>query len=605
MGNVTCYAPTQVAQAERLLLRPPLRPVAAVWHVAHLPLDQVDAMQPISPTTGARGPVVALDYLFGPSTPAALYSTDPPPSHPAFVVVHEAIGHVADVGDVQLDRGSYGGSDGSGYDAWELTANVPGRPLYVHITSNQGAALLIRIAAAVVARAIRCGAVSGGAVQTRRCVYAATGTSAPPLAVAIDGDIYVVRADGSARQRLTAYGRNSSPRISPHATLIAYLSLPRGVTPSENQPGTHNVWIVPTDGRPDGSSAYRLTATDLHADRGSLAWSPDGHHLAFYHGASIVVCAIPQRTCAPAYRLRASDPNPFAGTAFAWAPDSHRLAVALPPPLAPAPGTPATSPAVLRVAVIRPGIGTTVATIRFPFAAAATVTPDGAALAWMPNGHYLLQPIRKVGGPGTVCARGGWTATQDTPARSVGAVLSPRSPLRSHHDHFSDRLLVETRVGGTHPQLAGVWDVSAGGGTPHLLLGTASGTAVDPTRYPAIADATHFLLSPDGRLLATDPSGRFWVAHTDGSGGRLVSTSNGQAGRVETLPTQFAWLPDSAGLAYVVATNGAGLPAGHVMLRLYGVALRGGAPRLLLSVTGHDEGALDLTQPFRCVDCAG
>jgi len=554
MGNVTCYAPTQVAQAERLLLRPPLRPVAAVWHVAHLPLDQVDAMQPISPTTGARGPVVALDYLFGPSTPAALYSTDPPPSHPAFVVVHEAIGHVADVGDVQLDRGSYGGSDGSGYDAWELTANVPGRPLYVHITSNQGAALLIRIAAAVVARAIRCGAVSGGAVQTRRCVYAATGTSAPPLAVAIDGDIYVVRADGSARQRLTAYGRNSSPRISPHATLIAYLSLPRGVTPSENQPGTHNVWIVPTDGRPDGSSAYRLTATDLHADRGSLAWSPDGHHLAFYHGASIVVCAIPQRTCAPAYRLRASDPNPFAGTAFAWAPDSHRLAVALPPPLAPAPGTPATSPAVLRVAVIRPGIGTTVATIRFPFAAAATVTPDGAALAWMPNGHYLL---------------------------------------------------VETRVGGTHPQLAGVWDVSAGGGTPHLLLGTASGTAVDPTRYPAIADATHFLLSPDGRLLATDPSGRFWVAHTDGSGGRLVSTSNGQAGRVETLPTQFAWLPDSAGLAYVVATNGAGLPAGHVMLRLYGVALRGGAPRLLLSVTGHDEGALDLTQPFRCVDCAG
>jgi len=56
--------------------------------------------------------------------------------------------------------------------------------------------------------------------------------------------------------------------------------------------------------------------------------------------------------------------------------------------------------------------------------------------------NLYLQPIRKVGGPGTVCARGGWTATQDTPARSVGAVLSPRSPLRSHHDHFSDRLLV-------------------------------------------------------------------------------------------------------------------------------------------------------------------
>ncbi len=45
MGNVTCYGPAQVAQAERRLLRPPLRPVAAVWRVAHLLLDQVDAMQ--------------------------------------------------------------------------------------------------------------------------------------------------------------------------------------------------------------------------------------------------------------------------------------------------------------------------------------------------------------------------------------------------------------------------------------------------------------------------------------------------------------------------------------------------------------------------------
>jgi len=64
---------------------------------------------------------------------------------------------------------------------------------------------------------------------------------------------------------------------------------------------------------------------------------------------------------------------------------------------------------------------------------------NGASLS--ASTFSALQPIRKVGGPGTVCARGGWTATQDTPARSVGAVLSPRSPLRSHHDHFSDRLL--------------------------------------------------------------------------------------------------------------------------------------------------------------------
>jgi len=130
-------------------------------------------MQPIPATTGARGPVIALDYLFGPPAPAALYSTDTPPAHPAFAVVHEALGHLADIGDAQLDRGSYSGSDGAGYDAWELDANIPDRPLYLHLTSNQGAATLIHIAAAVVGRAIHCGAVRDGAVQIRNCVYAA------------------------------------------------------------------------------------------------------------------------------------------------------------------------------------------------------------------------------------------------------------------------------------------------------------------------------------------------------------------------------------------------------------------------------------------------
>ncbi len=224
-----------------------------------------------------------LDYLFGPPTPAALYSTDPPPSHPAFVVVHEAIGYIADIGDVQLDRGSYSGSGGSGYDAWDLTANIPGHPLYLHITSNQGTATLIRIAAAVVGRTIRCGAVSGGQVQTRRCAYAAAGVSAPS---SVDGPLlFTGRAPGEPGVTLFAAQPMQAPRALvrqlPDNTIVAPSPRGRYIALAERERG---LWLVNSDGsglhrllsppppRPGPTGGYYI---------GAVAWSPDRYTIAY------------------------------------------------------------------------------------------------------------------------------------------------------------------------------------------------------------------------------------------------------------------------------------------------------------------------------------
>lgn len=102
----------------------------------------------------------------------------------------------------------------------------------------------------------------------------------PLVAVALRGDIYAVPADGSAPpRRLTAYGHNSSPALSPHGRLIAYLSVPQAALRAVGVPPSHNVWIVPMNGASDGSSGYKITPT-----------SPDGRSLLinrWFQGAGV------------------------------------------------------------------------------------------------------------------------------------------------------------------------------------------------------------------------------------------------------------------------------------------------------------------------------
>lgn len=101
----------------------------------------------------------------------------------------------------------------------------------LHLTSNQGAATVIRIAAAMVGLPSAAAPCAARTCRSRECAYAMTGAPAPILAVAITGDIDAVRADNSARRRFTAYGRNSNPQLSSPETLIAYLFLPCGGSP--------------------------------------------------------------------------------------------------------------------------------------------------------------------------------------------------------------------------------------------------------------------------------------------------------------------------------------------------------------------------------------
>jgi hypothetical protein len=107
------------------------------------------------------------------------------------------------------------------------------------------------------------------------------------VAVVIRGNVYVIRADGSARRRLTGDRHAMSPQLSPTQRQIAYFDTVRshkGVSP---YPTTGDVWVVAVR----SSHARRLTAVP-EADLATPSWLPDGRRLAFYAGTAIVVCVV-------------------------------------------------------------------------------------------------------------------------------------------------------------------------------------------------------------------------------------------------------------------------------------------------------------------------
>jgi hypothetical protein len=96
----------------------------------------------------------------------------------------------------------------------------------------------------------------------------------------IDGDIYRVNTDGSARQQLTTgnkyvefrlspkdkHGSTDGPQLSPDGTRVAYIALKNGV------PNLHVIGI-------DGGAEQQLTSRE--AACGRPRWSPDGQQIAF------------------------------------------------------------------------------------------------------------------------------------------------------------------------------------------------------------------------------------------------------------------------------------------------------------------------------------
>src|SRR5437764_3629244 len=107
------------------------------------------------------------------------------------------------------------------------------------------------------------------------------------VAVVIRGDVYVIRADGSARRRLTGDRHATGPRLSPTQRQIAYLDTVRSHEGASPYLTTGDVWVVAVD----NPRARRLTAAPV-ADLATPFWSPDGRRLAFYEGTAIAVCVV-------------------------------------------------------------------------------------------------------------------------------------------------------------------------------------------------------------------------------------------------------------------------------------------------------------------------
>ncbi len=411
------------------------------------------------------------------------------------------------------------------------------------------------------ATAASVGTARAGHAGVDRLSHAARSSVAALVAVALRGDIYTVSVSGGSARQLTNYGLNSAPALSPHESLIAYLSTSKQFTDKYGNAKTHGVWVMSVD----GSGARKITDTNPKIDRGGLSWSPDGQRLAYYEGDGVVVSD--DRGGHRTVALRTGRPfdgtmfGPLAASPIAWSPDSRRIAVALP-------YKGQSLPRVLRVAVVSAGGGgATTATVTFPSGVLGNPTPPGSfpannALAWSPDGR---------------------------------------------------RLVVETLAEGEGPdRITGIWQVAATGGVASLLVGTAKGvrSADYPTDSP-LNQPTHFAFSPDGRRLATDPEqnatydqARFWIAASNGTGGRFLDL--GLSRRRGCALAQYAWLNDGVGLAYVTV-RGTGANTGKgplIRATLYTVLLGAGQPRELLHIDDVKQDLLRLTPAaYRCVAC--
>jgi Tol biopolymer transport system component len=312
------------------------------------------------------------------------------------------------------------------------------------------------------------------------------------VAVVIRGDVYVIRADGSARRHLTGDHHATSPQLSPMQRQVAYVDTSRSHKGASPYPTMGDVWVVALR----SSYARRLTAAPV-ADLATPFWSPDGRRLAFYEGTAIAVCVVATDRCTNVLR-RSHGARWDSGASIAWSPDGRRIAVALP-------YTGTHYLHVMRVAIGNVVSGrVTTSTIRFPRGALGRDIPPGSypsgdGLTWRPDGHSLV-------------------------FATLGEGAGP-------------------------PNVTGIWQVADSGGSAHLLIGTSAG--VREEGYPAgspLQQPTRFMFSPNGAYLATDPDNRLWVAHADGTQGRFYDLHLAR----DCVLAQSTWLADSSGLAYVV-----------------------------------------------------
>jgi len=280
--------------------------------------------------------------------------------------------------------------------------------------------------------------------------------------------------------------------------------------------------------------------------------------LAYYHGPSVIVYDLARGRSTAV--LQAGNASSFFsyGVAIHWSPDSRRVAVVLPVPDG------ARYPQEMRVRVAPvDGRAATTITIRFP---AGLLAHGPAGLGSYPESLM-------------------WTRD-------------------------GQRFVVSTVLNGEGgPRLSGLWHVGVHGGTAQLFVGKPHDPQGHFPLSPALAQATSFLLSPDGTHLLTDPDRRFWVADAEGLHGHYLRQPGLCRSGSTCVLTQFTWLSDSATLAAVAVrtlpsgSSGKPFQAPTFRSTLFILGRQGGAPRAVLHVDGPDAQALVVAAPVRCVDC--
>jgi hypothetical protein len=170
--------------------------------------------------------------------------------------------------------------------------------------------------ATVVVRAVATGELGRTAVRKARTVRLTRRAAAGGrLAFSRGNHVFTVNADGTRSRRLTATGKNYRPRWSPDGRRIAYVH--------ETAAGTKDVWVM----RADGTGKRRVTRSGTVS--AAASWSPDGRWLVFGTPLQRVRSVPPFGDPEPLLGRFFEDGEPDTldvDTHVAWSPDGRHIA---------------------------------------------------------------------------------------------------------------------------------------------------------------------------------------------------------------------------------------------------------------------------------------